>query len=450
MALAARLALEQLTDDDSRAVAAAATAALGTTAPLATQSDPARDARVLTDTEHSTHSIVGGNQKARVPAKTAPPEPEPDPSFAARFAIELEISAGSRADNYVVRVIRAPSGGESESTLQLDVEAVLRSRDLLEATVLASAVPIRAVRAADQPVREMGQRLFRALFTGPVYDTYRTSMEMAQRHGTKLVVVLRLTAPELAALPWETLFDPDTETYLCRGDQLVRLVPAPDTPRTLRVGPPLRILGLVASPRGLEPLDVDAEKDHLAEALAQPVAEGLIEVAWVLQATWTEIHARLLAGEWHVLHFVGHGDYDTSTGEGVLALVGSDGRANLVEASRIGDLLSEARSMPRLMVLNSCSSGRSGTQDLFSGTAAALVRSGIAAVVAMQFAISDAAAIAFARGFYTAIAHGRNVDEATRSGRISMLGAPRSLEWITPTLYVRGDGRLPFTPFSLR
>jgi len=151
-----------------------------------------------------------------------------------------------------------------------------------------------------------------------------------------------------------------------------------------------------------------------------------------------------------VLHFVGHGDYDTSTGEGVLALVGSDGRADLVEASRIGDLLSEARSMPRLMVLNSCSSGRSGTQDLFSGTAAALVRSGIAAVVAMQFAISDAAAIAFARGFYTAIAHGRNVDEATRSGRISMLGAPRSLEWITPTLYVRGDGRLPFTPFSLR
>jgi len=195
----------------------------------------------------------------------------------------------------------------------------------------------------------------------------------------------------------------------------------------------------------LTPLDVDAEKDHLAKALAGPVAEGLVEVVWVPQATWAEVHARLLAGEWHVLHFVGHGDYDTQTGEGVLALVGSDGRADLVEAGRITDLLGEARPTPRLVVLNSCSSGQTGAQDLFSGTAAALARSGISAVAAMQFAVSDTAAIAFARGFYTAIAHGRAVDEAARSGRISILGTPRSLEWITPVLYLRGDVSQLFT-----
>jgi len=100
---------------------------------------------------------------------------------------------------------------------------------------------------------------------------------------------------------------------------------------------------------------------------------------------------------------------------------------------------------PRLVVLNSCSSGQTGTQDLFSGTAAALARSGISAVAAMQFAVSDTAAIAFARGFYTAIAHGRAVDEAASSGRISILGTPRSLEWITPVLYVRGDVSQLFT-----
>ena len=54
-------------------------------------------------------------------------------------------------------------------------------------------------------------------------------------------------------------------------------------------------------------------------------------------------------------------------------------------------------------------------------------------------------AIAFARGFYTAIAHGRSVDEAARSGRISILGAPRSLEWVTPVLYVLGQGTQLFT-----
>lgn len=147
----------------------------------------------------------------------------------------------------------------------------------------------------------------------------------------------------------------------------------------------------------------------------------------------------LLSESWHVLHFIGHGDYDPTTDEGLIALVGQEGRPNLVGAERLADLLNEAHPTPRLVVLNSCSSGEEGTQDLFSGTAAGLVRSGISAVAAMQFTISDTAAIAFAKGFYTAIAHGHTIDDATRSGRISILGAGGTLEWVTPVLYVRGD-----------
>jgi CHAT domain-containing protein len=359
--------------------------------------------------------------------------------------IELEIGAGSGVGNYAVRVIRAAAGGEPAGALELDVEELLSRRDVLEATVLASAVPRRGVPLNEQPVREVGVQLFRALFSGRVYGTYRASLGAAQQYGRRLRLVLRLTAPELAALPWEMLFDPETETYLCRQEPLVRHVDAPYTAEPLQVLPPLRVLGLIASPRGLPALDVEAEKDHLAEALAGSAAEGLVEVVWVPEATWDGVHARLLAGHWHVLHFVGHGDYDARADEGVLALVGRDGRADLVEASRLADLLDEAQPTPRLVVLNSCSSGQAGAHDLFSGTAAALVRKGISAVAAMQFAISDTAAIAFARGFYTAIAYGRSVDEAARSGRISILGAPRSLEWVTPVLYVRGQATRLFT-----
>jgi hypothetical protein len=67
------------------------------------------------------------------------------------------------------------------------------------------------------------------------------------------------------------------------------------------------------------------------------------------------------------------------------------------------------------------------------------MHSGISAVAAMQFTISDPAAIAFARGFYAALVHGRSVDEAARSGRISILGTPGTMEWVTPVLYVRGE-----------
>ena len=358
--------------------------------------------------------------------------------------IELEIGAESAAGDYLVRVIHAAAGGEPTAPLELDVEEVLGRRELLETTLLASAVARRSVPPAEQPVREVGQQLFEALFTGPVYGMYRASLGVAQQQGRRLRVVLRLTAPELAALPWEMLFDPETQAYLCRQEPLVRHVPAPYTADPVEVRPPLRILGLVASPRGLPSLDVEAEKEHLAKALAEPLAEGLVEVVWIPEASWDGVHAQLLAGEWHVLHFVGHGDYDVRADEGVLALVGADGRADLINAGQLADLLGEAQPTPQLVVLNSCSSGQAGVNDLFSGTAATLARAGISAVAAMQFTISDAAAIAFARGFYTAIAHGREVDEAARSGRISILGAPGSLEWVTPVLYVRGQARQLF------
>jgi hypothetical protein len=84
--------------------------------------------------------------------------------------------------------------------------------------------------------------------------------------------------------------------------------------------------------------------------------------------------------------------------------------------------------------------------DLFSGTAAALVRSGVAAVTAMQYAISDLAAVAFSRGFYTALAHGRGVDEAVSAGRVGILGTSgRTLEWVTPVMYLRGSDARLFT-----
>jgi hypothetical protein len=359
--------------------------------------------------------------------------------------IELEIGAGTRPGSYAVRVIHAAAGGEPAGELYLDVDDMLRRRNLLEATVLASAVPRRALAATEQPVREAGQQLFQALFTGPVYGIYRASLGVAQQRGERLRVVLRLTAPELAALPWEALFDPETQTYLCRQEPLVRHVPAPYTADPLEVRPPLRILGLISSPRDLPPLDVEAEKRHLTGALAGPIADGLVEVTWVPEATWRAVHAQLLAGEWHVLHFIGHGDYDVAAGEGFIALTGPDGQVDLVEATRLADLLREAQPAPRLVMLNSCASGQTGAKDIFSGTAATLVRSGINAVAAMQFAISDNAAIEFATGFYTAVAHGRSVDEAARSGRIAILGTPHSMEWVTPVLYVRGQVTRLFT-----
>ncbi|MFC8040961.1 CHAT domain-containing protein [Paenarthrobacter sp. NPDC057355] len=362
--------------------------------------------------------------------------------------IELEIDTGSARGEYTVHVVRAPAGGHASGNFTLDVDGIIDRLPQLEATVLASAVAARrTLPVAEVAVREVGQELFQALFTREVYGTYRASLGAAQHAGQQLRVVLRLAAPELATMPWETLFDPETETYLCQTEPLLRHVPAPDyNLNPLDVAPPLRILGIVASPRDLPALDVEAEKDHLSRALEGPASEGRVELVWTRSGTWDDVQSMLLAGPWHVVHFVGHGDYDSRTDEGRIALVGQDGRAAMVRAVRLMALLSVAAPRPRLVVLNSCSSGEMGQTDLFSGTASALVRSGIGAVAAMQFAISDSAAIAFSHGFYAAIANGRTVDEAARIGRISVMASPDgTLEWVTPALYVRGGSTQLFT-----
>ncbi|GAA2025406.1 hypothetical protein GCM10009819_05530 [Agromyces tropicus] len=355
--------------------------------------------------------------------------------------IELDIEPGPDPGTYLVRVSRAVGGGRPSAVVSLDVDDLLARRRTVEANILAAAVRARRVVGPEESViREVGRELFERVFDGGIGETYRTSRAVAAERGRELQLRLRTRVPELAALPWETLFDPEAGTYVSRRDPLVRVVPARHVRDPLEVEPPLRVLAMVAAPANLVPIDVAEERERLEQALAAPIAAGQVEVHWLEDVSWRGLHAALLSGRWHVLHFIGHGLFDEARDEGMLAFVGRDGRAEFVAAGSLADLLDEADPTPRLVVLNSCASAAAGSTDLFSGTAAALVRSGIDAVVAMQFSISDDAAIEFANGFYTSLGSGRTVDLAARSGRIGILGlGPGTLEWVTPVLYLRGD-----------
>lgn len=195
------------------------------------------------------------------------------------------------------------------------------------------------------------------------------------------------------------------------------------------------MLGVVSSPTDLSRLNIDKEREQLTSAIAR-AAGGLAELTWAKSASWAQLQDLLLAGRWHVVHYIGHGGFSARLGQGVLALTGEQGRAHWITADEFATLLNRASPVPRLVVLNSCSGATSSTRDLFSGTAAALVRDGVRAVVGMQYAISDRAAIAFSRGFYGAIIAGQGIDEAVSSGRVAILGLPgQSLEWVTPVLH---------------
>ncbi len=337
--------------------------------------------------------------------------------------MELAVEPGPEPGSFVVRVLRSTGGGEPVETVTVDLDRLIAARGELEWRVLASSVPARRLLPeAEAALQDVGAVLFNSVFSGAIGTAYRASLAVAAERGSGIRLALRLAAPGLAALPWEALFDRETQSYLCLREPLVRRVAAPYAPAALTIAPPLRILGMVASPSDLAALDIGGERERLEGALRTHIEAGRVELHWLDDVTWSAVHDRLLDGEWHVLHFIGHGAFDLAADEGVLAFVGRDGRAEYVSADRLAGLLHEAEPTPRLVVLNSCQSGAVGTVDLLSGTAAALAHSGIHAVAAMQFAISDQAAIEFARGFYAALARGRPIDEAVRSGRIGVLG----------------------------
>ena len=266
--------------------------------------------------------------------------------------------------------------------------------------------------------------MFDALFHGDLRAMYYESKRTALAQGKGLRVKLRIVAPELAALPWEYLYDAREGEYIClsHGTPVVRYLEVAQPPRPLTVTTPLRILGMVASPRGLPELNVDVEKERLERAVADLQAEGLVELEWLEGETWRDLSKamRPTRGPWHVFHFIGHGGFDRHRDEGFLAVCNRQGERYDLTATQLGRLLADHRTL-RLVVLNACEGAQGSNYDIFSSAAATLVRRGIPAVVAMQYEITDQAAIEFAEQLYRhpgrgpAGRHGRYRSAASRS-----------------------------------
>ena len=88
-------------------------------------------------------------------------------------------------------------------------------------------------------------------------------------------------------------------------------------------------------------------------------------------------------------------------------------------------------------MLNACDGARTTLTDPFAGVATTLVQLGVPAVVAMQFAISDAAAILFAEELYTNLIGRRApIDAAVSEARKAIYIEQGTVEWATPVLFM--------------
>jgi tetratricopeptide (TPR) repeat protein len=345
-------------------------------------------------------------------------------------------------DAYAVSA-RSPAG---EETGRFGIPVLPRLLSTDAGTEQKSPRHLSVVREPSPSQPEIGTALFRALFKDELLTLYHESLSIskASGHGLRIRLLLDPRDPDCAPLhdlPWELLCRPDNGDFLalCRSTPVVRFLPAHRPSKGVRRPGRLRILAVASLPSGLPFLDVQEELRALETAW-----EGQdVEVVRLERADRKELREALLAGTFHVLHFLGHGVFAEDGGtlffeqpSGAAQAVG--GRALSLELKDFEDL--------RLIVLNACDtavSARNGA-DPMSGVACAMVLGGIPAVVAMRRPISDRAALSFARTLYERLAAGDPVDTAVGEGRLAIHRIDEiSEEWATPVLFLRSsDGCL--------
>jgi len=299
------------------------------------------------------------------------------------------------------------------------------------------------MRAAE----EFGGKLFESVFRGEVRDCFTASLnQLAYEDDRGLRIRLSLAeAPELASWPWEYLHHRRQFVVLSRETPLFRLPELPRPIRPLAAPPPLRFVGLVSDPKDSRypKLNVEREKTNINAALSGLVERGLFTVEWLHTATLAELQKRLRHRDpAHIFHFIGHGGWDRERDDGLLVFQDEWGDGYEVGASHLATILNNHRSL-RLVVLNACEGARLSPADPFAGVAGTLVSLGLPAVLAMQFEITDRAAIQLARIFYESLADGLPIESALTEARVEIFASGNDVEWGTPVLYLRAaDGVL--------
>jgi CHAT domain-containing protein len=311
----------------------------------------------------------------------------------------------------------------------------------------------------EDEIRAFGSLLHHYLFeSGDVWSWIESAIE-ALTKGDHIRLELSFPAKppysRLAAIPWEYLYQPAREGrngYFLASD--VRIVlsryipleagevgftPAEDLRMLIAISQPDdRRLGPVLYDDVLAAIEQWAQKSGVAVSILHNLTAAQLQQAIALPAGLGP----------HLVHFMGHGEFDPDYGEARLALVADDGGTDWVSDQRLADIFSRADVAPGAIVLHSCEGGRTDFSLSFAGLAPQLARSGVQCVVAMQYAVTNETAIAFSTSLYRHLTAGEDIDVAVQESRweISGLDASRDPRLLgIPVLYTQSRGSL-FTP----
>lgn len=160
----------------------------------------------------------------------------------------------------------------------------------------------------------------------------------------------------------------------------------------------IRVLMVGVSAIGDDRLNIEKELRAVRQAIERSPKRKLISIDEAIGCTVNELRRKLLAKEYHWIHFFGHGF------ENGIVLAGEESEAKEVEIDALRDLLNQYPSIKGVL-LNSCDSLKGVDQAIGPIT------------IGMDEEIGDEHAISFAVGFYDAICTGATIERAIEEGK---------------------------------
>lgn len=167
-------------------------------------------------------------------------------------------------------------------------------------------------------------------------------------------------------------------------------------------GGELRILVMTASPTDQPALRVHEEERQLRASLFDGLTNReRLKLEVVRAATIDDILFVMNRYKPHVLHIAAHGSK-----EGELSFLNDRGEEAQVPLSGLAAAVQSAGDSLQMVVLNAC----------YSKAATRVLVEHVDCAIGMRLAISDASAIQFTRGFYSALGYGCSVGQAYEQG----------------------------------
>ena len=405
--------------------------------------------------------------------------------MAATIKVTLHQSFGN--DNRAIVILRGPNGESANHEFQLlwvdgkEWSAVFWSLKLYsqdERTWPKSATTISKAEEmglfvdkwpSEERLRVIGEALYEKVFGG---EKIRSLFSRLLLPSDELHVVefhIPDVGSRLHAYPWELLHDGHDFLFGSRRAFLVRHVDFDQPIPTTSLNSALQVLLIDPRPdlssAGYPTLPL-LDREYL-EALANQYPEQLavskLTDAFRSPPTLSQLHRHFLTSGTppQILHIDAHGHFGwlcrcghlNSSGRksckrcdlprpkkqetrGYLAFQDNKGKATWISGDQLGRLLDKRGVL--VAVLAACKSGQVGGSSPFNSIAGALIKRGIPAVIAMQFAIDTKAAATFIEIFYTALIFDKPLTEAVAEARTALLALSDD-SWYRPVLYLRTD-----------